>query len=50
MWSASILVTTAITGSSLRKEASDSSASTTMYSPLPSLAFTPALFRRPPIT
>lgn len=30
MWSASMFVTTAMTGSRLRKEASDSSASTTM--------------------
>ncbi len=30
MWSASMLVTTAITGNRFRKDASDSSASTTM--------------------
>ena len=36
MWSASMLVTTAITGCRCRNEASDSSASTTMNSPAPS--------------
>ena len=50
MWSASMLVTTESTGSRFRKEASDSSASTTMYSPEPSCALAPALFSRPPIT
>ena len=50
MWSASMLVTTAITGCRCRNEASDSSASTTMKSPAPSRAFEPAAMRRPPIT
>ena len=40
----------AITGDRLRKLASDSSASATMYSPVPSLALAPELFKRPPIT
>ena len=50
MWSASMLVTAAITGMRLRNDASDSSASATMYSPAPSRALTPALLSRPPIT
>ena len=50
MWSASMLVTTAMMGDRFRKEASDSSASATMYSPLPRRALAPALFRRPPMT
>jgi hypothetical protein len=50
MWSASMLVTTDGMGSRFRNEASDSSASTTMYSPLPSRALAPALLRRPPMT
>ena len=50
MWSASILVTTDMIGFRFKNDASDSSASTTMYSPEPSLAFAPALIKRPPIT
>src|SRR5574343_923904 len=50
MWSASILVTTEMTGERNRKEASDSSASATRKSPLPSRALEPAAFRRPPMT
>ena len=50
MWSLSMFVTTATTGIRFRNEASDSSASTTMYSPLPSRALAPAEFSRPPIT
>ena len=50
MWSASMLVTTAMTGCRCRNEASDSSASTTMNSPWPSRAFEPAAFSRPPMT
>ena len=50
MWSLSMLVTTAITGIRFRNEASDSSASTTMYSPPPRRALAPAEFSRPPIT
>src|SRR3989344_990026 len=42
MWSASMFVMTERMGSRLRKEASDSSASTTMYSPLPSAELAPA--------
>ena len=45
-----MLVTTDITGIRFKNEASDSSASTTMYSPLPKRACAPALFKRPPIT
>ena len=45
-----MFVTTDNTGNRFRKEASDSSASTTMYSPDPSWALAPALFRRPPMT
>ncbi len=45
-----MLVTTASTGARYRNEASDSSASTTMNSPLPSLACEPAASSRPPIT
>src|ERR1700704_5829749 len=45
-----MFVTTAITGCKCRKEASDSSASTTMKSPPPSRACEPAAVRRPPIT
>ncbi len=50
MWSASMLVTTESTGMRLRKEASDSSASTTMNSPAPRRELAPTLLRRPPIT
>ena len=50
MWSASMLVTTASTGCRYRNDASDSSASTTMNSPLPSFACEPAASSRPPIT
>lgn len=50
MWSASMLVTTAMTGSRCRNEASDSSASTTMNSPPPRRALDAAAVRRPPIT
>jgi hypothetical protein len=50
MWSASMLVTTAITGRRCRNEASDSSASTTMKSPAPRRAFDAAAVSRPPIT
>ena len=50
MWSASMFVTTASTGIRFRNEASDSSASTTMYSPAPSREFAPALASRPPMT
>ncbi|MNR13797.1 hypothetical protein D3C85_1302250 [compost metagenome] len=50
MWSASILVTTDITGCRYRKEASDSSASATRYSPLPRRALVPAAVSLPPIT
>ena len=45
-----MFVITAMTGSRFRNDASDSSASTTMNSPCPSLALAPAEFRRPPIT
>src|SRR5881394_1017997 len=45
-----MLVTTAITGFRLRNDASDSSASTTMYCPEPSREFAPAAFSLPPIT
>ncbi|CFN59180.1 Uncharacterised protein [Bordetella pertussis] len=45
-----MLVTMAITGSRFRNEASDSSASTTMYSPWPRRALAPAEVSRPPIT
>ena len=50
MWSLSMFVTTATTGIRFRNDASDSSASTTMYSPVPSRALAPAEFNRPPIT
>ena len=50
MWSASMFVTTASTGVRYRNDASDSSASTTMNSPLPSFALEPAASSRPPIT
>ena len=50
MWSSSILVTTDIIGVRCRNEASDSSASATMYSPLPKRALVPAAFSLPPIT
>ena len=50
MWSASMFVTTASTGIRFRKEASDSSASTTMNSPLPRAELAPALCSLPPIT
>ena len=50
MWSASILVTTASTGVRYRNEASDSSASATMNSPLPRRALAPAASSRPPMT
>ena len=50
MWSASMLVTTAMMGWSSRNEASLSSASATRYSPAPSLAFVPAPSSRPPMT
>ncbi len=50
MWSASMFVTIAMTGSRCRNEASDSSASTTMNSPEPSRAFEAAAVSRPPIT
>ena len=50
MWSASMLVTTAITGCRCRNDASDSSASTTMNSPAPRRAFEAALVSRPPMT
>src|SRR5690349_15168239 len=50
MCSASIVVTTATVGVSLRKEPSDSSASATRYSPAPSRAFAPRLSTRPPTT
>ena len=50
MWSASMLVTTDSTGVRLRKDASDSSASTTMKSPAPSRELAPALLSLPPIT
>ena len=42
--------TTDITGIRLRKDASDSSASATMNSPVPRRAFAPLLLRRPPMT
>src|SRR6476469_866510 len=45
-----MLVTSAIAGDSLRNERSLSSASTTMYSPFPSLALLPNALSRPPIT
>ena len=50
MWSWSILVTTAITGVKCRNEASDSSASATIYSPVPKRAFALAASSLPPIT
>ena len=50
MWSASMFVTTEITGVRYRNEASDSSASATRNSPRPSLALVPAASSRPPIT
>ena len=50
MWSASMFVTTAITGCRCRNEASDSSASTTMKSPAPRRALEPAAVSRPPMT
>ncbi len=45
-----MLVTTAMAGESLRKLPSDSSASTTISSPLPSLAFEPRELSLPPTT
>src|SRR5919201_2024850 len=45
-----MLVATAITGCRCRNEASDSTASTTMKSPLPRRALLPAALSRPPIT
>ena len=50
MWSASMFVTTDRIGIRLRNDASDSSASTTMYSPAPSAEFAPTLFSLPPMT
>src|SRR5678815_4826525 len=50
MWSASMFVTTASTGARYKNDASDSSASTTMNSPLPNFACEPAASSRPPIT
>jgi len=49
MWSASMLVTTAMSGCSNRNEASLSSASATRYSPSPSLALAEMLFSLPPM-
>jgi len=45
-----MLVTMAMAGGMWRKEPSDSSASTTMYSPLPSLALEPKALTLPPTT
>ncbi len=50
MWSASMLVMTASTGCSTRNEASDSSASATRNSPLPSRALASAETSLPPMT
>ena len=50
MWSASILVTTAITGVRCKKDASDSSASATIYSPVPKRALALAASNLPPMT
>ena len=50
MWSASILVITASIGCRYKNDASDSSASTTINSLVPSLALLPLLLSFPPIT
>ena len=50
MCSRSMFVITAMDGDSFRNERSLSSASTTMYSPLPSRALLPNALSRPPMT
>ena len=45
-----MLVMTSITGNKFRKDASDSSASATINSPVPNRALAPADVSRPPIT
>ena len=49
MWSASMLVTTAMMKGNCKNDASDSSASATIHEPVPSRAFVPALCKCPPI-
>jgi hypothetical protein len=48
-WSSSMLVTTATSRASFKKERSDSSASITAHSPAPQAAFVPAARSSPPI-